>query len=127
MASRSTSRERYSFANLSEPLELPDLIAVQRESFEWFLNEGLAETFRDISPIKDFSEALQLELEFEPDDEDLLEHLREVPVVQRREGLDAGRQQRVDQPVVEVEAGLVDRARCRSAAPAARRSRSGTR
>ena len=71
MASRSTSRERYSFANLSEPLELPDLIAVQRESFEWFLNEGLAETFRDISPIKDFSEALQLELEFDPDDEDL--------------------------------------------------------
>lgn len=54
----STSRERYSFANLAEPLELPDLIAVQRESFDWFLNEGLAETFRDISPIKDFSEAL---------------------------------------------------------------------
>ena len=71
MASRSTSRERYSFANLADPLELPDLIAVQRESFEWFLNEGLAETFRDISPIKDFSEALQLELEFDPDDEDL--------------------------------------------------------
>ena len=71
MANRSTSRERYSFANLSETLELPDLIAVQRESFEWFLNEGLAETFRDISPIKDFSEALQLELEFDPDDEDL--------------------------------------------------------
>ena len=71
MASRSVSRERYSFANLTEPLELPDLIAVQRESFEWFLNEGLAETFKDISPIKDFSEALQLELEFDPDDEDL--------------------------------------------------------
>jgi DNA-directed RNA polymerase subunit beta len=66
VASRSTSRERYSFANLADPLELPDLIAVQRESFEWFLNEGLAETFRDISPIKDFSEALQLELEFDP-------------------------------------------------------------
>src|SRR3954451_11332394 len=41
VASRSTSRERYSFANLSEPLELPDLIAVQRESFEWLLNEGV--------------------------------------------------------------------------------------
>ena len=67
----STSRERYSFANLGEPLELPDLIAIQRESFDWFLNEGLADTFRDISPIKDFSEALQLELEFDPDDEDL--------------------------------------------------------
>ncbi|MFT3851511.1 MAG: DNA-directed RNA polymerase subunit beta [Ilumatobacteraceae bacterium] len=71
MASRPVSRERYSFANLTEPLELPDLIAVQRESFEWFLNHGLAETFHDISPIKDFSEALQLELEFDPDDEDL--------------------------------------------------------
>jgi len=66
-----TSRERYSFANLTEPLELPDLIAVQRESFEWFLNEGLAETFRDISPIKDFSENLQLELELDTDDDDL--------------------------------------------------------
>jgi DNA-directed RNA polymerase subunit beta len=71
VASRSTSRERYSFANLDEPLELPDLIAIQRASFDWFLNEGLASTFRDISPIKDFSEALQLELEFDPEDEDL--------------------------------------------------------
>src|SRR6187455_2450193 len=71
MAARTPIRDRYSFANLVDPLELPDLIAVQRESFEWFLNEGLAETFRDISPIKDFSEALQLELEFDPDDEDL--------------------------------------------------------
>ena len=71
MASRSTSRERYSFANLDEPLEIPDLIAIQRESFQWFLEEGLANTFRDISPIKDFSESLQLELEFDPFDEDL--------------------------------------------------------
>ena len=71
MATRPVSRERYSFGNLKEPLELPDLIAIQRESFEWFLNEGLANTFRDISPIKDFSESLQLELEFDPFDEDL--------------------------------------------------------
>ncbi len=71
MASRSPFRERYSFANLSEPLDLPDLIAVQRSSFDWLLNEGLKETFTDISPIKDFSETLQLELEFDPDDEDL--------------------------------------------------------
>ncbi len=71
MASRSTSRERYSFANLTEPLELPDLLAIQRASFEWFLQDGLEETFRDISPIKDFSESLQLELEFDPNDEDL--------------------------------------------------------
>jgi DNA-directed RNA polymerase subunit beta len=71
VAIASTSRERYSFANLVEPLDLPDLIAIQRSSFDWFLNEGLANTFRDISPIKDFSESLQLELEFDPFDEDL--------------------------------------------------------
>ena len=71
MPARPTVRERYSFANLDEVLELPDLIAVQRSSFEWFVNRGLAETFRDISPIKDFTETLQLELEFDPDDEDL--------------------------------------------------------
>jgi len=71
LPARSTVRERYSFANLEEALELPDLIAIQRESFEWFLHQGLAETFRDISPIKDFTETLQLELEFDPDDEDL--------------------------------------------------------
>ena len=71
MSARPAIRDRYSFANLDEVLELPDLIAIQRESFEWFLKEGLAETFRDISPIKDFTETLQLELEFDPDDEDL--------------------------------------------------------
>ena len=71
LAATSGIRDRYSFANLDEVLELPDLIAIQRESFEWFLQQGLAETFRDISPIKDFTETLQLELEFDPDDEDL--------------------------------------------------------
>ena len=71
MASRASARERYSFATLPETLELPDLIAVQRESFEWFLKEGLKEAFDDISPIKGFSDDLQLELEFDPDDEDL--------------------------------------------------------
>ena len=71
MSARPTVRDRYSFANLDEVLDLPDLIAIQRESFEWFLHTGLAETFRDISPIKDFTETLQLELEFDPEDEDL--------------------------------------------------------
>ena len=71
MSSRSVALDRYSFGNIDETLELPDLIAVQRESFVWLLEEGLAETFRDISPIKDFSESLQLELEFDPNDEDL--------------------------------------------------------
>ena len=71
MSARPAIRDRYSFANLPEVLALPDLIAIQRSSFEWFLHQGLAETFRDISPIKDFTETLQLELEFDPDDEDL--------------------------------------------------------
>ena len=67
----SATRDRYSFANLDEILPIPDLIAIQRESFQWFLEEGLANTFRDMSPIKDYSEQLQLELEFDPFDEDL--------------------------------------------------------
>ena len=71
MASRASARERYSFATLPETLQLPDLIAVQRDSFEWFLKEGLKEAFDDISPIKGFSDDLQLQLEFDPEDEDL--------------------------------------------------------
>ena len=62
MPSRSTARERLSFANLDEVLPLPDLIAIQRDSFKWFLDTALAETFRDISPIEDFSGTLRLEL-----------------------------------------------------------------
>ena len=75
MASRSAmaspARERFSFANLDEVLPLPDLIAIQRDSFQWFLDRGLADTFRDISPIEDFTGQLRLELEFEPEDQDL--------------------------------------------------------
>ncbi|HVM06150.1 MAG TPA: DNA-directed RNA polymerase subunit beta [Acidimicrobiales bacterium] len=71
MPSRSTARERLSFANLDEVLPLPDLIAIQRESFRWFLDTALAQTFRDISPIEDFTGQLRLELEFDPTDQDL--------------------------------------------------------
>jgi DNA-directed RNA polymerase subunit beta len=68
---RSAQRDRYSFANLEESLELPDLIDIQRKSFDWFMKEGLIETFNDISPISDYSGDLTLELEFDPEDEDL--------------------------------------------------------
>ena len=71
MSSRAAIRDRYSFANLDEVLELPDLISIQRSSFQWFVEKGLADAFRDISPIKDFTETLSLELEFDPFDEDL--------------------------------------------------------
>jgi len=71
LPSRSAARERLSFANLDEVLPLPDLIAIQRDSFRWFLDTALAETFRDISPIEDFTGQLRLELEFDPTDQDL--------------------------------------------------------
>ena len=59
---RLASRERLSFSNLPEILDLPDLIAVQRDSFQWFLDEGIAEVLSDISPIEDFTGTLKLEL-----------------------------------------------------------------
>jgi DNA-directed RNA polymerase subunit beta len=71
LSSRPVTRERFSFANLDEVLPLPDLISIQRDSFLWFLEKGLADTFRDISPIEDFSGSLKLILEFDPDDQDL--------------------------------------------------------
>ena len=71
MPSRSRTPERFSFANLDEVLPLPDLIAVQRDSFDWFLDRGLAETFADISPIADFTDQLRLKLDFDPTDPDL--------------------------------------------------------
>jgi DNA-directed RNA polymerase subunit beta len=71
LPSRTPPRERFSFANLDEVQPLPDLISIQRDSFTWFLEQGLADTFRDISPIEDFSGSLKLILEFDPDDQDL--------------------------------------------------------
>ena len=52
---------RYSFGKLKEVLELPNLIEVQRNSYSWFLKEGLREVFQDISPIQDFTGNLVLE------------------------------------------------------------------
>jgi DNA-directed RNA polymerase subunit beta len=71
LPTRSRSPERVSFANIDEALPLPDLISVQRDSFKWFLDKGLAEAFGDISPIEDFTGQLSLELEFDPADPDL--------------------------------------------------------
>ncbi len=54
--------ERFSFGKIPEVLALPDLLAVQHESFTWFLDEGLGEIFAEISPIEDFTGSLALEL-----------------------------------------------------------------
>jgi len=55
------SRERWSFFKLKEVLDLPDLIEIQKGSYEWFLKEGLREVFRDVSPVQDFTGNLVLE------------------------------------------------------------------
>lgn len=54
-------RERRSFARISEVLELPNLIEIQTDSYQWFLDEGLREMFEDILPIDDFNGNLSLE------------------------------------------------------------------
>ena len=52
---------RMSFSRQKEVLEMPNLIEVQTDSYKWFLEEGLDEVFKDISPIEDYSEHLSLE------------------------------------------------------------------
>ena len=54
-------RERYSFAKVEDAKEMPDLIHTQLNSYQWFLDTGLKEVFKEISPIEDFSENLVLE------------------------------------------------------------------
>jgi DNA-directed RNA polymerase subunit beta len=54
-------RERRSFAKLAEVLPPPNLISVQKESFDWFVDEGLGETLREISPVEDFTGNLALQ------------------------------------------------------------------
>ncbi|MBP1970854.1 DNA-directed RNA polymerase subunit beta [Virgibacillus natechei] len=54
-------RQRRSYARINEVLELPNLIEIQSASYQWFLEEGLKEMFKDISPIEDFTGNLSLE------------------------------------------------------------------
>ena len=52
---------RISYARQDDVLEVPNLIEIQKDSYDWFLREGLAEVFEDISPIEDYSDQLSLE------------------------------------------------------------------
>ncbi len=56
-------RVRYSYGKISEVLDMPNLIEIQKNSYNWFLKEGLQEIFRDISPIQDFTGNLVLSFE----------------------------------------------------------------
>ena len=54
-------KERMTFAKINEVCEMPNLIQIQTESYDWFIREGLREVFEDISPIKDYADNLVLE------------------------------------------------------------------
>jgi len=54
-------RARKSFSKIENVLDLPNLIDIQKASFQWFLDEGLRETIDDISPIEDYTGTLAVE------------------------------------------------------------------
>ena len=61
--------ERVSFSKIEEVLPLPNLLEIQKSSYEWFLKEGLNEVLRDVSPITDFSNNLIIEfIDYQLDD-----------------------------------------------------------
>ena len=63
---------RMTYARQKEVLEMPNLIEVQKDSYQWFLKEGLKEVFDDISPISDYSGHLSLEfVDFELCEDDV--------------------------------------------------------
>ena len=52
--------ERMSYSHIDEVIEVPDLIEVQKNSYKWFLDEGLMEVLEEVSPIRDFSGDMEL-------------------------------------------------------------------
>ena len=70
--SLNTKKMRMSYSRQKEVLEMPNLIEVQKDSYQWFLKEGLKEVFDDISPIADYSGHLSLEfVDFELCEDDV--------------------------------------------------------
>lgn len=61
---------RMSFAKINEVLDMPNLIEVQKNSYQWFLEEGLKEVFKDVSAITDYTGNLVLDfIDYRLDDE----------------------------------------------------------
>ena len=54
-------RNRRSFAKIPDVMDMPNLISVQTDSFAWFTNEGLAQAFKDISPIENSTKDMCVE------------------------------------------------------------------
>ena len=60
---------RKSYAKYQEILEMPNLLKIQKDSYEWFLKDGLREVFEDVGTITDFSGKLELSfLDFSMDE-----------------------------------------------------------
>ena len=55
------NRERMSFGKINEVIDMPNLIDVQKQSYQWFLDEGLKEVFKDVSGITDYQNNLVLD------------------------------------------------------------------
>ena len=53
---------RKTFAKIDDSIEMPNLIKVQKDSYDWFVEEGLGEVLKDISPIVDYSGNLVLRI-----------------------------------------------------------------
>ena len=67
---KSGKRDRITFSKIPTKLEMPNLIEIQKNSFEWFLNEGVQEVFKDVFPISDVQGILELDfVELYIDDE----------------------------------------------------------
>ena len=52
--------ERMSYSRIDEVIDIPNLIEIQKNSYQWFLDEGLMEVLRDVSPITDYSGDIEL-------------------------------------------------------------------
>jgi DNA-directed RNA polymerase subunit beta len=52
--------QRMSYSKIDEILDIPDLLEIQKSSYQWFLDEGLMEVLNEVSPISDFSGDIEL-------------------------------------------------------------------
>ena len=52
--------ERRKFGNIDEVIEIPDLVEIQKDSYNTFIEEGIGEVFEDFSPITDYSDHFEL-------------------------------------------------------------------
>lgn len=68
---------RMSFSHINEVLDMPNLIEIQKNSYDWFLKEGLKEVFDDVSGITDFNGNLVLDfVNYKLDEKSLSSNLR---------------------------------------------------